>query len=284
MASMEYYGIITGKPRYEKAYEYYLIAAKYNHPVANWAIGYLYYNGCIGNKSKRDLFLALQYFNKAKKLKCSNAYNSLGLILKNGNFPHINKNISKAISMFEKAIELGNIYAYNNLGKIYENQKDYEKAFKYYIIAADNEESWAANKIGEFYYKGIFVKKDLKKAFEYFSKSSDSTKFTLCPWSNYNLAKYFYKYGNLEIGIKSDINKAIELLTYVETALFSALEELLYIYYELYITTKKDTYLNKVIYYKEKCETNENFESKRKKEIENMLKKIKEKSLKIELP
>ena len=77
MASMEFYGIVVGYPRYEEAYNYYKIAAENNHPVANWAIGYLYYEGYIGNKSKHDLYLALKFFNKSKRLNCSNAYNSL---------------------------------------------------------------------------------------------------------------------------------------------------------------------------------------------------------------
>lgn len=38
IASMECYGIITGKARYEEAYKYYKIAEEYNHPVASWAI------------------------------------------------------------------------------------------------------------------------------------------------------------------------------------------------------------------------------------------------------
>lgn len=145
IASMEFYGIITGKKRYEEAYKYYKIAAEHNHPVANWAIGYLYYEGYIGNKSKRDLYLAFKYFNKARKLKCSNAFNSFGLIILNGNMPHIKKNKDKAIEMFKKAKSLGNIYAYNNLGKICEDEKDYKKAFDYYLVSADSGESWAAN-------------------------------------------------------------------------------------------------------------------------------------------
>ena len=191
LASMECYGIITGKPRYEEAYKYYKIAAENNHPVANWAIGYLYYNGHIGNKSKRDLYLAFKYFNKARKLKCSNAFNSLGLILLNGDIPHINKNKSKAIEMFEKAISLGNIYAYNNLGKIYENEKKYKKAFEYYIISANLGESWAENKVADFYREGLTKSKDLQKAFEYYILSTESPIFTLCEWSKYNLAKYY---------------------------------------------------------------------------------------------
>ena len=226
IASMEFYGIITGKARYEEAYKYYKIAAEHNHPVANWAIGYLYYEGYIGNKSKRDLYLAFKYFNKARKLKCSNAFNSFGLIILNGNMPHIKKNKDKAIEMFEKAKSLGNIYAYNNLGKIFEEEKNYKKAYEYYLVSANLGESWAANKIGDFFRKGIVGTKDLKKAFDYYTISSESPKFILYPWSKYNLAKYFYENGNLEIGVKQDINKAIELLEDISNELNEANEEL----------------------------------------------------------
>ncbi len=227
IASMEFYGIITGKARYEEAYKYYKIAAEHNHPVANWAIGYLYYEGYIGNKSKRDLYLAFKYFNKARKLKCSNAFNSFGLIILNGNMPHIKKNKDKAIEMFEKAKSLGNIYAYNNLGKIFEEEKNYKKAYEYYLVSANLGESWAANKIGDFFRKGIVGTKDLKKAFDYYTISSESPKFILYPWSKYNLAKYFYENGNLEIGVKQDINKAIELLEDISDELNEANKELM---------------------------------------------------------
>ncbi|MBR2704387.1 MAG: sel1 repeat family protein [Clostridia bacterium] len=252
MASMEYNGIITGKPRYDKAYEYYMTAAKYNHPVATWAIGYLYYNGNVGTKSKRDLMLAVKYFNKARKLKCSNAFNSFGIIYLNGTIPHIKKNKQKAIEMFEEAISLGNIYAYNNLGSIYEKDKDHEKAIECYTISAENGDSWANNQLGEFYRKGIFVKKDLKKAFEYYDKSSDSTQFTMCPWAYYNLAKYFYSTGCIEIGVKKDLNKAAELLQYIENKLPESIVELINVYQELYKETSNDFYLDKLNFYKTK--------------------------------
>ncbi len=276
MASMECYGIATGKVRYEEAYKYYKLAAEHNHPVANWAIGYLYYEGNIGNRSKRDLYLAFKYFNKARKLRCSNAFNSLGIILLRGDIPHIKKNRNKAIEMFEKAISLGNIYAYNNLGKIFETDKNYQKAYDYYIISAKSGESYASNKIGEFYRKGLAKGKDLRKAFEYYTISTESPKFTLCAWSKYNLAKYFYENGNLEIGIKQDINKAIELLDDVSDKLIEASQELIYIYYKLYIENKseRDYYLKKLNYYKEKCEKNINYNNKIKKEIENICNKI----------
>lgn len=286
MASMEYYGIINGTARYEKAYEYYKVAAMHNHPVANWAIGYLYYKGHIGNKSRRDLFFAFKYFNKARKLNCSNAFNSLGLIILNGNIPHIKKNKTKAIEMFEKSASMGNVYAYNNLGKIFESEKDFKTAYNYYIFSANLEDSWAANKIGEFYKTGKYVNRDLKKAFEYYTISSESPKFTLCPWSKYNLAKFFYKNGNLEIGINANINKAIELLDDVSCELIEALEELIYIYYELYIKSNKSSkeYLEKLKNYIIRLESHPNYTSKLALEINKILEDINSKKIHIKLP
>ena len=276
MASMECYGIITGKARYEEGYKYYKIAAKNNHPVANWAIGYLYYNGHIGTKSKKDLYLAIKYFNKAKRLNCSNAFNSLGLICLNEKFPHTKKNIKKAEELFEKAISLGNVYAYNNLGKIYETQKKYKKAFENYICAANQGESWAQNKVADFYRLGISKEKDLKQAFKYYNLSAESSRFTLCRWSKYNLAKFFYKNGNMEVGVNKDIEKAIELLEDVSDDLKEAVEELIYIYYNLYLESKKqnDYYLEKLNVYIQKYEKHKDYNKKLKTKIENALKHI----------
>lgn len=285
IASMECYGIISGKPRYEVAYKYYKIAAQNNHPVANWAIGYLYYEGHIGNRTKRDLFLAFKYFNKARKLNCSNAFNSIGLIFLKGDIPHISKNKKKAIEMFNIATSMGNVYAYNNLGKIYEDSKDYEKAFEYYIISANLGESWAANKIGEFHRTGVIHKKNLKEAFKYYLISSESSKFTLCKWSKYNLAKYFYENGCIEININKDINKAIELLEDISDNFLIATQELFYIYYHLYINDRSNLeYLKKVNYYKAKCEACSDYNNKKKQEIELKLKEIIHNVLPISLP
>lgn len=282
IGSLEYSGIITGKPRYEKAYEYYKIAADNNHPIANWVIGHLYYSGLIGNKEKRDMYLAIKYFNKSRKLNCSYSYNSFGLMYLNGNMKHIEKNKLKAIQYFEKAIELDNVYAYNNLGKIYENDGNTSKAYEYYKKAASLGESWALNKLGEFYRKGIAVKKDLKKAFEYYTKSSEATIYTLCHWSKYNLAKYYYKDGNLECGIEKDISKAIELLDEVSPYIIDAVEELIYIYYGLYLNN--NNYYDLLQKYINLCQNHKDYNEEIGKRINNILLDIHDKKYKIILP
>lgn len=275
IASLEFFGVISGCPRYEKAYEYYKIAESSGHPTATWAIGYLYYNGYIGSKSKHDLYLAFKYFNKARKLKCSNAFNSLGLIILNGNIPHIKPNEKLACYYFEKAVLLGNVYGYNNLGKIYENKKEYNKAFYYFNKASDVSDSYAQNKMGEYYRLGLGCKKDLKKSYEYYLESSNSCKFTLCVWSKYNLAKYFYKYGVPEIGIKKDIKKSVRLLEEISDCLIEALEELIYIHYELYLKSKKDENIKKKVkLYITKLECMENYDENIKKRVSITLKEL----------
>lgn len=285
MASMECYGIISGNSRYEKAYDYYKIAAKSNHPTANWAIGYLYYEGHIGNKSKHDMYLALKYFNKARKLNCANAYTSIGDIFLSSTFPHINTNEEKAIEMFKIAANMGHVYAFNNLGKIYEKRNDLKLSFEYYMKSANLGDSWAQNKVGEFYRIGKLGNINLQKAFEYYTLSSDSPKFTLCNWSKYNLAKYFYKDGCLEIGIHSDLNKAISLFEESSLALIDSLEELIYMYYNLYIKNSySECYLKKLNYYISLAENHKNYDSNIASIINENLKKLKKENFKIVLP
>jgi len=285
MASMEYYGIISGNSRYERAYDYYKVAAKSNHPTANWAIGYLYYEGHIGNKSKHDMYLALKYFNKARKLNCANAYTSIGNIFLSSNFPHINMNEEKAIEMFKIAANMGHVYAFNNLGKIYEKRNNLKLSFEYYMKSANLGDSWAQNKVGEFYRLGKLGNINLQKAFEYYILSSESPKFTLCNWSKYNLAKYFYKDGCLEIGIHSDLNKAISLFEESSCELVESLEELIYIYYNLYLKNNcSELYLKKLNYYINLAENHKNYDSNIASIINENLKYLKKENLNIELP
>lgn len=285
MASMEYYGIIFGNARYEKAYDYYKIAAKSNHPTANWAIGFLYYEGHIGNKSKHDMYLALKYFNKARKLNCANAYTSIGNIFLSTGFPHINMNEEKAIEMFTIAANMGHVYAFNNLGKLYENKNNLKLSFEYYMKSANLGDSWAQNKVGEFYRLGKLENINFKKAFEYYTLSSQSPKFTLCNWSKYNLAKYFYKNGCLEIGIHSDLDKAISLFEESSCDIIESLEELICIYYSLYLQNNySDLYLKKLNYYIALAENHKDYNSNIAYMINEKLKNIKKENPKIELP
>lgn len=59
-----------------------------------------------------------------------------------------------------------------NVGGMYYNAQKYEKAF-HYFLAAEKHSIGAKYNLGYFYSKGIVVKKDPQKAFEYFTQASN---------------------------------------------------------------------------------------------------------------
>jgi len=268
MGYMEYKGEITGVPRYNKAYKYFMISASYNHPRASLLIADMFLKGQIGNKSKEDKETAIEYLNKAVSLGSVAALNKLGII-------YLDSDKAKAIDYFEKAAVRDYVYAYNNLGKIYEEENNYKKAFEYYLKSAEKEESWACNKLGEFYRLGIYVEKNIEKAFYYYNLSTDVPVKLLEYYSKYNLAKYFYLYGNYELGIESDETKAISL--FEEASLNNKIEasiELLKIYINKYLKDKNNDNLLKINYYKNIIETNAKYNNEIQKLIEIEINKI----------
>ena len=275
LAMMEYKGEISGKPRYNKCYEYLEKTANSNHPRANFMIASLIYNKKIGNLEQEDLKKAWYHLNIAIEAGSIAAINTMGLAYLKGYVPNQKANINKAIELFTKASEHNYAYAYNNLGKIYENKKDLKKAFEYYINSALLEESWACNKIGNYYRLGIGCEKDLKKAFEYYIKASNSPINTMNKWCKYNLAKYFYLNGSYEANIEKDINKAISLFESISSYIMEACIELIYIYSDLYLKENNELYKINIDKYASLCSKFPNYNDQIKKDIENKLKQIK---------
>lgn len=246
MGSLELYGQVAGYPRYQESYEFYKVAAQKNHPNAIWALGHLYYNGFVGTKSREDMKKAFRYFNRARKVNCISAINSLGTVFKEGNVPFISKDLKKAKKLFEFAANKNYVYAINNLGIMYEEEGDYKKAFELFKSSASQGESWAANKIGQMYRTGVGTKKNLRKAFEYYNLATQATIYSVCFWSKYNLAHYFYENGVAELGIAKDIDKSISLLEEaIAHNIDKAYEDLIYIYFAKYTETGDNSYLEK---------------------------------------
>lgn len=281
MGSLELYGQITGYPRYFESYNYFKKAASKNHPNAIWAIGYMHYNGYIGTKSRKDYITAFRAFNKARKYNCPAAINSIGIMFLDGIVPFIKKNEKKAIKLFEYAAKNNYIYAFNNLGNIYEKRGDLKKAFNYYLMSANLGESYASNKVGEFYRMGKISKVNLKKAFEYYNKANDASIYSICYYAKYNLAHYFYQNGCVELNIKKDLEKAITLLEEAsQNGILIATEELVYIYYSLFKETiqknkNSNIYLYKAKKYANIIESMPEYSNDIKTRIENNLKKLK---------
>ena len=247
IGNLEYTGQMIGYPRYIKSYEYFKIAAEKNHPRACWLIAQMIYQKKIGDLSEDDLELAWYYLKKAEKVGSVAAINTIGTCYLHGLVPGEPKSETKAIEYFKKAINYEYVYAYNNLGKIYEEKKEYKKAFKYFSFGAEKEESWACNKVAEYYRLGIVNDIDMKKAFKYYNLATEVPLNILYHWAFYNLAKYFYLNGNHQAGIEQNQEKAIK---YFKKAAYKGImpsyEELIYIYIDKYKESQSDYYLNKI--------------------------------------
>lgn len=278
LGNLEYNGLIAGYPRYEESYKYHLQAASYDHPTSNWLLAHMIINKKIGSLSKDDINNAWRYLQKAKSLDSISALNTIGICYLKGYNPQNEINIDTAIKYFELAAKNNYIYAYNNLGKIYENQNNYQKAFEYYLKSANEEESWACNKIGEYYRLGIYIEKNIQKAFEYYTLGSNSPISSRCHWNIYNLVKHYYLTGNSTIGLKKDIEKSISLLNQIKDFKYSD-ELFLYAYYELYLTD--NSYIDKVNYYLNKINDSHLLNKEYKIQIENKINEIKSNNINI---
>ena len=267
----EYFGKMTGMPRYNIAFEHFSKAASFNHPRANYIAGRMLIEGKVGNCSKTDTQKGLKYLKKAESL------NNIACLNVLGQFYLKQDNETLAIKYFERAASHNFVYAFNNLGKIYENKKLYDKAFNYYLKSASLDESWACNKIGEMYRLGIGTNIDFKKAFEYYNRALDVPIEFVENYAKYNLAVYFYMYGNYEVNIEKDEEKAIKLLTESSEKVIESQMFLL-----CYYVSKANN--EKIQKYKCMIENNPKFNIKFKKQVEGVLKKVKKNpNLKIEI-
>ena len=278
LGNLEYNGIISGYPRYEEAFNYYKQASSYDHPTSNWMLSHMIINKKIGSLSQDDINNAWYYLQKAKSLDSISAINTIGICYLKGYTKDKEINLTKAIEHFELAAKKNYIYAFNNLGKIYEDKKDYQKAFDYYLLSANEEESWACNKIAEYYRNGIHIEKDLNKAFYYYNIGANSPVNNRCNWNIYNLVKYFYLEGNSTLGIKKDIDKSISLLNQISKEEYSN-ELFLYAYYQKYL--ENPIYINEVKHYLNKLNNTNILNKDYKNIIESKLKEIKDNQINI---
>ena len=273
MGTNEYYGYNKGYSRYDISFNYYKQASLKDHPGSYYMMAKMFISGQIGSKSNEELIKAFEYLNTAITLGNIASINLMGILYLNGIYP-VKKDIEKAISLFEKAADKDYPYAYNNLGLIYESKGNIKKAFEYFIKSADLEESWALNKVGEFYRNGIYVKKDMQKAFEYYSRAIESPISTVSYYAYYNLAKYYYLTGNT-ILIK-DEDKAIEYLNIASSHAIEASTLLLYLYTKKYLKNKDKNIYTKIEKLISNIENHTNYNKEIKLEIEKNLQKLKE--------
>jgi hypothetical protein len=274
IGSDEYYGHVTGKPRYTEALKFLKRAAEEKHAAANYMVASIYIRGLVGNKSKEELEKGYKYLLEARELGNIAASNLLGNMYFDGIYP-LEKDLNKAIECYKGAAEANYVFAINNLGKIEENNKRIKEAYEYYLKSADLGESWACNKIGEAYRTGI-LEMDGLKAFDYYNKALECNFRTLCYYAYHNLAKYYYLNGYDTIA--KDYNKAIEYFKIAaDNNIFESAIELFYIYAKDYKAKQEQHSYDEIMHYKKMIESHPKYDKETKDEIEKKLSEIRNK-------
>ena len=155
---------------YEKALEYYQLAADQEDAEALWFIGSLYYYGYGVEQSYEK---ALEYFQRAAEMGNVRALNSIGYMYLDGE--GVDQDYQKALECIQSAVDQGEIHAQKNMGHMYLYglgvDQDYEKALEYYRLAADQGLGDAFIGLGDLYRDGRGVEQDDGKAAEYYGKA-----------------------------------------------------------------------------------------------------------------
>jgi len=157
---------------YEKAMEYFQLAADAGNAEGWRGIGNLYVNGC---GVEQDNGRALEYFHMAAEQGDAKSFYNIGVLYKY--YMGGEQDTGKAIEYFQKAGELGFADAYTMLASIYQYgdgvEQDIGKAVEYYQKAADLGDASVCYSLGAMYYSGEGVEQDYGKAAEYYQKAAD---------------------------------------------------------------------------------------------------------------
>lgn len=141
-----------------EAMRWFRAAADRGNADAQTQVGWMY---SMGDGVARDSAEALRWYRKAADQGHANAELYVGDIYDVG-AQGIPKDPEEALRWYRKAADKGVSLAQINIGYYYKKAQNYPEAMKWYLKASDHP--YAQMAIGEFYEKGLGVKKDLAQA------------------------------------------------------------------------------------------------------------------------
>ena len=80
--------------------------------------------------------------------------------------------VDDALEQYRQAANCGYVPAYNLIAGIYYQKRNYKKAWKWYLKAAEANDSIGQYYVGYFYQEGLHVKKNLHLAIKYYEKAA----------------------------------------------------------------------------------------------------------------
>lgn len=161
----------------------------------------LYYKGDGTEKNLEEAFYWQKKVAENKQAQKEELFR-LGIFFFNG--IGCTQNFDEAIRWFKKAADSGYTQAYSALGDVYGYQKKYSESNKYYKMAYEKGDKYAASQLGWNYYAGNGVKQNYEEAYKYFRYVADNN----MP-EGYNGLSYLYMYG---LGVNKDLDKAMALI------------------------------------------------------------------------
>jgi TPR repeat protein len=188
----------------EKAIEWYKKAISYYNAQAMLNISFIYlYNNDYRNIAEGIRYIDMAIENGNIRALSEKAYFLLEI-------ERENRNIPEAKALLEKAYDAGDGYAAYRLGYGYQcaefsEERDYETAFKYYLVGAERNHLFAIEMLGHYYKTGIVGSPDPEKAVEYYRKAVEFN-------SNYARVELATCYED-GFGVEQDYKTAFELLS-----------------------------------------------------------------------
>ena len=171
----EYYlGLIAKKTDFLSALSHFTNAARHNHAQSMWELGVLYENG---DGVSQNQFIALDWFRQSALVSATEAPDSFYVSDKNGELHEVS--VSQYIEHLTQQANSGAIDAKFALAKIYDAgvivKADLPKAFNWYLSAAKDGHSKAAQMLSYFYCRGITVPRNIEQANTWVKPSGYST-------------------------------------------------------------------------------------------------------------
>ena len=159
-------------PDKETAYRWFNKAARLGDPVAKYFVGYGYR---VGESVGTDYALAWMYFLESAQQHFPRAFRQIAMMYKKGQF--VEKDLDTARKYYKKAVDSGDGLSVNYLGDLEYNDKNYEKAFAYYLEAAEYVEKMGLPNGAPYYNLGWSyefeqgVARDIETAVDYYFKA-----------------------------------------------------------------------------------------------------------------
>ena len=133
-----------------------------------------YIKGIMGLPQDEAKAKANELYIKAGQLGCALAYYNLGILYTTGNGVEIDT--KKAKHYWELAAMNGNAQARHNLGADEYNARNYQRAYKHFVLAASSGYKDSLESVKDGYMNGIVTKEQYANTFREYQKSRDEMK------------------------------------------------------------------------------------------------------------